>query len=1429
VAQVSSELFRLSSSTPRGALAHGEAFLYGGAQAGASLHRGIDLSAGVSFEGRVDGDAGGMVAATFTGRAKLSAGLALQAGIPIDLFDPAAQAGLVGCFRAQAEASASVAANLRLELEAFRGLMRDRFDGPLASLLEVFLQEAVFEAGVWGRVAVAAEVEGQLVVAGSLLPSATGGAGFTCAAQYGAGFGWGAGAEFVANIGFQDPVRLLDRLADTTAALLLDEADQFLRSLDAAQAAAAAPALAVARILAPLASRSLLRVGYELASHAGDARDAAARAVAESFVTQAQQFLLQALADLALTKLGTLLTDVGVATRLAGLMADERQQLALVLGALRDRTAALEAASPAHPQVWLASLLDCVAPLDAVTAVILPSETEQDFRHALAMLWAAGLLVHRVVTLASAPLPGDGPFGAVPAPVPAWGEVADHVAAAVGRPSGADLTLADLVAFLTGADPLAELRSALPEAAGVLDWVGTATGTDPAKLVETLLVALARPNDAAVGQLLANLGTSLAAVVRDQVLPNLITPIRERHPQDQALRLWLDQMVVPALVALPAVVLPNLANSATEEGRRRLCEALSAVLLQSVGQFVLAATDILLAHALDEAERVLRAAGQEVRRVGESSPVLALVAAVAAGAVLPVTPTPGDVEALLGLAADVVAILADERRNLLAAAADALALGLGAEASRAATLQALTGGDDPPRRADLESLLGRVEGGAWRVLGHVVPEAIRLLAMHFVNEVKLLAQAIEQGAKAIVEAAVAAVEALGATLAELAKQIAALAERAAKLLADVARWAQELGTHLKTLAGQAVEGARAYGRNLIEPLIHDFPGWAKTAIRDLYDAIFDAVKWLFQLPGQILEAVGGWVREVIEARLAAASYDEAAVHTEIGRRIRAAGIADVHFDLAIEVYGKKLFDLGRITIPAGAVSGAIADVVMADPTYTWTVRQSADAALGAQVAQTQRSTLQQRKDGLLSEQQAGAAAARLAPGTPLAVRFLSPAGDGVVAAPASVRLRIDGANETFVEPTLGVPRRVSVRVNGREYEFRPEQWTSAGGSALELAFTLRLGEAPTPAPTTAILDRVGIDQPTRVQAHVHGPRIVLTGAPGPATPGPPLPVAVPAGAPVLTVVDAPTAGPAPAGGEPPAVSVRAVGAAVTEAALSVSGGMLSAVPIAEPVVLPVPLDAQGHPEIPGQAGANVVGVAVSDGRGQQASASLLVVLEAPLVVQVEPATIQLETDVEVVVRVLELGTGAEVGTGTGRVLVDGVEVGRTGRPFHRTFHAHHQPGHPGGPLSPFGDDAERVVPPRGVVVLAGYPDAPVPFVFTPAPSRYGAEFVDEQVARQMRPGDQQPASVTMRNTGQLAWDPADRVGLVALAPADDGRWGLTWVELPRVVQPGEEVTFEFTVVAPPAGRHDFQWRMLQEAAGPFGEATPDVVVEVQAR
>src|SRR3712207_8553205 len=42
----------------------------------------------------------------------------------------------------------------------------------------------------------------------------SGDAGFTFALEYGAGLGLGTGADFVANIGFDDPRRLVTRMSD---------------------------------------------------------------------------------------------------------------------------------------------------------------------------------------------------------------------------------------------------------------------------------------------------------------------------------------------------------------------------------------------------------------------------------------------------------------------------------------------------------------------------------------------------------------------------------------------------------------------------------------------------------------------------------------------------------------------------------------------------------------------------------------------------------------------------------------------------------------------------------------------------------------------------------------------------------------------------------------------------------------------------------------------------------------------------------------------------------------------------------------------------------------------------------------------------------------------------------------------------------------
>jgi YD repeat-containing protein len=134
--------------------------------------------------------------------------------------------------------------------------------------------------------------------------------------------------------------------------------------------------------------------------------------------------------------------------------------------------------------------------------------------------------------------------------------------------------------------------------------------------------------------------------------------------------------------------------------------------------------------------------------------------------------------------------------------------------------------------------------------------------------------------------------------------------------------------------------------------------------------------------------------------------------------------------------------------------------------------------------------------------------------------------------------------------------------------------------------------------------------------------------------------------------------------------------------------------------------------------------------------------------------------------------------------------------------------------------------------IVGAP-APTP---TPTPSSSGnnAAFVSESVPSSMSAGSTYSASVKMRNTGTTTWTAAHLYRLGSLNPMDNGTWGMARVYLPADVPPGTEVTFSFTVVAPPGdtcggkghtGTHyNFQWQMVQDGVEWFGNSSTNVDV-----
>ena len=84
----------------------------------------------------------------------------------------------------------------------------------------------------------------------------------------------------------------------------------------------------------------------------------------------------------------------------------------------------------------------------------------------------------------------------------------------------------------------------------------------------------------------------------------------------------------------------------------------------------------------------------------------------------------------------------------------------------------------------------------------------------------------------------------------------------------------------------------------------------------------------------------------------------------------------------------------------------------------------------------------------------------------------------------------------------------------------------------------------------------------------------------------------------------------------------------------------------------------------------------------------------------------------------------------------------------------------------------------------------------------------------------------MRNTGTTTWSPAT-FKLGSQNPQNNTTWGVSRALLPKTVMPGGTGTFKFTITAPITdGTYNFQWQMLQDGVGSFGQMSTNVAIQV---
>src|SRR5262249_45807200 len=89
--------------------------------------------------------------------------------------------------------------------------------------------------------------------------------------------------------------------------------------------------------------------------------------------------------------------------------------------------------------------------------------------------------------------------------------------------------------------------------------------------------------------------------------------------------------------------------------------------------------------------------------------------------------------------------------------------------------------------------------------------------------------------------------------------------------------------------------------------------------------------------------------------------------------------------------------------------------------------------------------------------------------------------------------------------------------------------------------------------------------------------------------------------------------------------------------------------------------------------------------------------------------------------------------------------------------------------------------------------------------------------------------ITWNNTGAEAWSNGAGIRMGSQNPAGNTIWGGDTVSIPggSIVSSGQQLTLTFTAYAPAStGTYNFQWQMLKEGTGSFGDMTPDLAIVV---
>jgi hypothetical protein len=246
------------------------------------------------------------------------------------------------------------------------------------------------------------------------------------------------------------------------------------------------------------------------------------------------------------------------------------------------------------------------------------------------------------------------------------------------------------------------------------------------------------------------------------------------------------------------------------------------------------------------------------------------------------------------------------------------------------------------------------------------------------------------------------------------------------------------------LVNEIVDHVKADGWQIVS---HTVPKFLRGPAEHIYNDAFKDLEWVLDQPLKILSAVAGWINDAVMLAVGTGdAVSKQSLKDSVQAQLKKTIVSDLTFTISIrKPWGGRL-NLGRITLPGAHLLARISSSVLAALEDLLGISGGVvDIANHLSITQRQLSAKQAVQAIHSNQPDAAAALNRLKTGRAPTITIATPGPSGVYDDEVELAVTIAGINDSFLSATLGVPRRVRLYFNGKEYDYSPQDWSDSGG------------------------------------------------------------------------------------------------------------------------------------------------------------------------------------------------------------------------------------------------------------------------------------------------------------------------------------------------------------------------------------------------